>query len=321
MLAYDLDYTADAPCPERGAFVAWVDAQLHEARETAPGARARAVVLLQQGPAGASARLELTREDGTRYSRELGGESCEAAAQGLAFVLAYALGGGDPLDAPLPEIPPKPADPAPAPPVETPPPEPTLPSASAPPATPAAAVQQPSRWRFGFAAQLGARTGLGPIWTPVVAGLVDVRRRKSGIAPVLRLAVLRGEPIRRVEAFGTTELSWLAARVEGCPVQVPLVGALQLAPCAGLHLGRISAQGTPSGNQGTGQRANEPWADVALALRLELDLWRLLQLEVQGEALFPLTPYQFAFDNPNTSVYQVPSLAFAGFLGLGLHFP
>jgi hypothetical protein len=318
--AHDLEYLADLGCPDRGVFEAWVDAELHEARETTAGARARAAVRLLQGPDGATARLELTREDGSRYARELGGESCEAAAQGLAFVLAYALGGGDPLDAPVPEIQPKPVEP-----VAPPPPLPLSPAAAvAPPrAAPAPApVASSARWHFGLGAQLGARTGLGPIWTPVEVGLLDVRRRKTGFAPVLRLAVLRAEPIQRVDAFGTTEFSWLAARIEGCPLQLPLIEPLRVAPCVGAHLGRIRAEGRPARTAGgSGQVADEIWADAVVALRLELTLAGVLQLEAQGDVVVPFTPYLFAFDNPDTSVYQVPGVAAAGYVGLGLHFP
>lgn len=334
MLAYDLDYTADAGCPERAAFVAWVDAQLREAHETTPGSRPRAWVRLQQVGPDVSARLELTREDGSSYARELGGESCDAAAEALAFVLAYALSGGDRGNAAVPAPPPAAATPsapgepaAPAAATSSAPVEPAKPAPSAPAAAvPAAAAEAPPslppRWRFGFAAQLGARAGLAPVWTPVESGLFDVRRRKSGLAPVLRVAVQHAEPVQRVDAFGSTEFSWLAARVEGCPLQLPLVETLQAVPCAGVHLGRIRAEGKPKDAlSGAGRRVDEPWVDAVLALRLELTLVRLLQLELQADALVPFTPYQFAFDNPDTSVYQVPRLAWAGFAGLGLHFP
>lgn len=322
--AYDLEYVADVGCPERELFAAWVEAQLHEARETTPSAPARAAVRLQQGSEGATARLELSRDDGSRYARELGGESCEAAAQGLAFVLAYALGGGDPLDAPLPVIQPKAPEPV-APPPPSPSPAAVVSSPPVPLSPPPARIAAPAsaaRWRFGLAAQLGARGGLGPIWTPVEGGLLDVRRRKTGLAPVLRLAVLRAEPIQRVDAFGTTEFSWLAARLEGCPLQLPLLEPLRVAPCVGAHLGRIRAEGKPASSaRGAGQRADQLWADAVVALRFELTFAGVLQLETQGDLVVPFTPYQFAFDNPDTSVYQVPVVALAGYAGLGLHFP
>jgi hypothetical protein len=319
-LTYDLDYVADAGCPERAAFEAWVQAQLREARETTPGAQAHAAVRLQAAASGATASVELTRADGSHYQRELRGESCEAAAQGLAFVLAYALGGGNEEDAPVPEIPQETPATAPTPeaapvaaaPVET----------SSPPVAPirASTPRPRSSLRWGAALQLGVRTGLAPTWTWVEAAAVDLRRRDGVLAPVLRVAVLHGEPIQRLDAAGSTELSWLAGRLELCPLQLPLA-TLKALPCFATHLGRITAEGKPTSAPELGRRAREPWLDAAAALRLELSLFGVLQLEAQGELLAPLTPYRFAFDHPDTSVYQVPALAAAGFLGVGAYLP
>lgn len=309
-VTYDLAYVADAGCPDQVTFAARVEAQLVEARETTPG-RARAAVTLRRDAASASGSLELTRDDGTHYVRELSAESCDAAAQGLAFVLAYALGGGD-----LETAPTQPFAPENAPPSQ---PEPaTVQPAAAPASVPA---ERRSAWRYGLSAQLGVRTGLGPIWTLVESGLVDVRRTGSGgWSPALRAGFARSEPILRIDRVGSTELSWLAGRVEGCPLQVRLFGTLQLLPCVGAHLGQITAAGTPSG-EGSGRVAEQLWLDAVGAVRLELWLWRVLSLEVQGEALVPLTPYRFAYDRPDTLVYQVPGVAFAGFVGLSVHFP
>lgn len=309
-VTYDLAYVADAGCPDQATFAARVEAQLVEARETTPG-RARAAVTLRRAAASASGSLELTRDDGTHYVRELSAESCDAAAQGLAFVLAYALGGGD-----LETAPTQPFSQENAPPSQ-PEPAPVEPAAAPAPGT----APRRSAWRYGLSAQLGVRTGLGPIWTLVESGLVDVRRTGSGWwAPVLRGGVARSEPIVRIDRVGSTELSWLAGRIEGCPIQARLVGTFQLLPCVGAHMGRITAAGKPS-NGGSGRVAEQVWLDAVGVVRLELWLWRVLSLEVQGEGLVPLTPYQFAFDGPDTLVYQVPSVAFAGFVGLGVHFP
>jgi hypothetical protein len=180
-----------------------------------------------------------------------------------------------------------------------------------------------AEWRYGFAAQLGVRTGLGPTWTVAEVGVLDVRRSGGKAwAPVLRAGIARAEPITRIERVGSTELSWLAARVEGCPLQLRLVATLQLVPCVGAHVGQLSATGQPSvGSSGQGRVAKNLWFDAVAAARLELGLWDVLSLEAQGDMLFPLTQYRFAFDHPDTAVYQVPGLAFAGFVGLAVHFP
>jgi hypothetical protein len=323
-LTYDLDYVADAGCPERATFTALVQAQLDEAHEPRPLARAHASVSLRRHASGATARFELLRDDGTHYWRELAGESCDEAAQGLAFVLAYALGGGDPENSPSPEIAPKNAAPEPAPEARKEAPAPvTATPEPAPPAPASVSNARRSRWRFGFGVQLGARTGLGPIWTPVESGLVEARLSgDSVVAPALRAAVVHAEPITRIDRFGSSEFSWLAARLEACPLQLVVVAQLRLLPCVGTHLGQITAAGQPNSEaNASGRRADQLWVDALGAVRLELSLLRVLLVEAQGDLLVPLTPYRFAFDNPDTSVYQVPSLALAGFVGLGAHFP
>jgi hypothetical protein len=103
-----------------------------------------------------------------------------------------------------------------------------------------------------------------------------------------------------------------------CPLRLELTTKLGLLPCAGAHVGRLVATGDPTA--GSGRTAAKLWVDAALAARLELRLWRVLALETQTDLLFPLTPYRFAFDSPDTPVYQVPRVAAAAFVGVGVHF-
>jgi hypothetical protein len=315
--AYELDYVADPGCPGRDAFAARVQAQLAEAGETTPGTPAHASVRLRRDAAGATGSLELRRDDGTRHARELSAESCDAAAQGLAFVLAYALGGGEPERAPASQSQGQTV------PNALPPPPPTQVPLSAPVASAERPKRAGSTWHYGLAVELGARTGLGPNWTLVELAELELRRTGQGaLEPTLRAGFAHGEPATQLERVASARFSWLAARVEGCPVQLHVVGTLQLLACGGAHLGRLSAVGQPSsGARGQGRSADQVWADVLGGSRLGLVLLRVLVLEARGEVVVPLTQYRFAFDNPDTSVYQVPGVAFAGFVGLGVHFP
>jgi len=170
---------------------------------------------------------------------------------------------------------------------------------------------------------LGVRTGLGPTWTPVEAAVIDVRR--AGSEPLvlgLRASVVRAEPVTRLDRFGETYFSWLALRLDACPLELKLFDRLALQPCVGAHAGRITAAGQPSPAPGArGRSSRRTWYDATLAARLELRVLRSLYLEAQGDLIAPLTLYRFAFDNPDTAVYQVPGAAVAGFFGLGAHFP
>jgi len=314
---YELDYVADAGCPGRDVFAARVQAQLAEAGETTPGAPAHASVRLHRDATGATGSLELRRDDGTRHARELSAESCDAAAQGLAFVLAYALGGGEPEQTPASQSHGQIATDV------TPPPPPTRLPIAAPVASATPHKRASSTWHYGLAAELGARTGLGPHWTLIELAELELRRTgQDSLEPRVRAGFAHGEPVTQLERVGSTRFSWLAARVEGCPVQLRVIGTLEWLACVGAHLGRLSAVGRPrSGVGGEGRSADQVWADVLGGSRLGLGLLRVLVLEARGEVVVPLTQYRFAFDNPDTSVYQVPGVAFAGFVGLGVYFP
>ena len=316
---YRLDYRADSGCPDEAEFARLVRTQLVEFRDGEAGeAGAHALVRLQLEGDGVLARLELERRAGGRYEREIRGESCDEVASALAFVLAYALGGAE-------GAPETKAEKAPV----------RRPSGLAEAGRNSSASAHPARaepresgrprlaWRLGFGVGLGVRTGLGPTWTPVEAAVIDVRR--AGSEPLvlgLRASVLRAEPITRLDRFGETDFSWLALRLDACPLEVKAFDRLTLQPCVGAHAGRITAAGQPTPAAGArGRSAQRTWYDVTVAARLELRVLRTLYLEAQGDLIAPLTAYRFAFDNPDTEVYQVPDAAVAGFLGLGAHFP
>lgn len=313
-LAYDLEYVADAECPDRTAFERLVQSQLLESREAALTERARARVLLFRDAERVIARLELERDNGSRYVRELSTDSCDAAAPALAFVLAYALGGGDAESALVPEI----TTPSSAPYALTRPSN----AAVAPLLRPVEPEPSKTPWRFGVAASLGARTGLGPIWTPVESGSVELARETEGPWTLgFRASLLRGVPITRLDRSGSSYFSWLAGRVDACPGKLRFRPWFWALPCLGMHVGRLGAVGEPAFLRGSaGRHADELWLDVAGALRVELLLLRVLTIHAQGDLIVPLTPYRFAFDHPDTSVYQVPGLALAGFVGLAAHF-
>jgi hypothetical protein len=315
---YELTYGADAPCPAQQQFEGMVRYYL-EGEAPAPGAKAQ--VTLQESGGRATGSMTLQRTDGTRNTRELSAATCQDVAPALAFVLAYALAGkdseGDPPNAAGPDT----AKAQPGPP-------PQDGAATAPTPNNASADRPPvrrtaSKWRLGLGVALGVRTGLGPIWTPVEVARVEAHREQAGDPFVLavRASVLRDETVTRIDRNGTTSFEWLAGRLDFCPVRLELLSELGLLPCAGSHVGRILATGEPTpGGGARGRSASELWADAAIAGRVELRLWRVLTLEAQAELLFPLTTYRFAFDKPDTPVYQVPSVASAAFMGLGVHF-
>ncbi len=322
---YALEYLADPGCPDEANFSRLVDAQLRQF-EGAPtdlaGLSARVTMRVESG--GAWARFELKRPDGASQERELRERSCDELAPALAFVLAYALGGAESAarDNGVVTAASRKGDPAP----------PTAPSApAAVPAVTSAAESDSEAfgprdsavWRGGVGVEFGARSGLAPSWVPLGGVAVELLRGKPAWPQLhVRASFLLARSVTYVDAVGETEFSWWAGRVDVCPLGVPLTRTLSLLPCLGGHVGRIEAAGQPDGmSVVSGATVKKPWFDALLSLRGELVLWNVLVLQARGELVWQLTPYHFAFDNPDTSVYDAPRFASAGFLGLGARFP
>ena len=313
---FDLDYAAERDCASVATFAGLVERQLAEYDAgSAQAGRASVIVRLRHTEQGYAARFELTRADGSRSSRELTAASCAEAAPALAFVLALALGGRE-SDAPLEPQPAKPPlAPLPAP--SPPPPH----EAALPPPPVAAPKRRAARLRYGMGFELGVRSGLGPVWTPIEAGGIEIERAKTGWVWQTRLSFMWDQPVTQRNDVGSTRLAWLGLGFGECPFEVSLGAGFRALPCLGGHLGRLKAAGHPLPGPGAqGRTAKKVWLDLGVGLRLEYRFLRYLSLGLRGELLAPVTRYRVAFD-PSTPVYPVPALAGEGALGLGARFP
>jgi hypothetical protein len=310
----DLDYAGDASCPDLAAFSALAQAKLETAGSAKVSSNSpRILVRLHAADVGFVGQLELSLPDVGAYSREVRGASCEEVANALAFVLALALTAKEPAAQPASE-----------------PPSPRSPPVTPTPAPPALSEQPLTReppqstgaWGFGAGAQLGVRTGLGPIWTTVGTAFVEVRRPSATpFTLTLRGSFADAQTITRSDRSGTTDFRWWAGRLEACPVLVKLFEPLSLLPCVGGHVGVLNGAGRPV--TGQGHRPSKLWLDAVTTLRLELRLVSWLSIQAQGELLLPVIHYRFTFDDPApvTLVYQVPAVAAASLLGIAAQFP
>jgi hypothetical protein len=312
---FELEYEAEAElaCPSAPAFRQIVEQQLSEYDpDGAVSSQARARVHLTRDAQGTvSGRFELTPREGATRARELSAPDCEEAASALAFVLALALGGRD-IDTPPPvEAAPPPPPPPPPPPRPSPPPTPQREPPPPPPRV---------RLLWGLGVEGGARSGLAPQWSPLLTGFASLERDHAPWAWKTQLSVARAFPVTTEENFGRLSLAWWGVGLQTCPFALGR-GTSRLLPCALVHLGKIDALGEPAPAPGaTGKTASEFWADIGLALQAELQAVGPLWLNLRAEGLVPLTRYRFGFE-PETPVYDVPVLAAAGSLGLGLRFP
>jgi hypothetical protein len=318
----ELDYTAQASCPDARAFEQLVRSQLAESGETSAISPARARVGFRRSKAGVVGRFELVRQDGSGSSRELEAASCDEAASALAFVLALALSGRG-----APDLDSSPGQaPVAAPRVMA----PSAPAADQPRPGDAergdaerGQVDSSWHWRLGLGFQLGVRSGVAPRLTPVEAALLSLRRQHHASWGLgVRIGLVRGQPITYSNAAGDSTFKWLAARIDGCVWSAALSRFLVVTPCVLTHVGQLTVVGDPEPLPGAaGRRAAAAWIEAGAAVRLEMVLVKTLSLEAQGEALLPLKRYRFAFDRPDTNVYQVPPLAAHASLGLVVHFP
>lgn len=323
-------YQGDESCPSGADFWQLVREKLPDSALDAEHALPQLNVGLRATNSGYVGYLALLRADGTRYERQVEGPSCNEVARALAFVLALALGAQEAASEPqgvaaasettivaagtTASAPPVTAHSA----VRAPPPlARTLPPAPArrPDKTRPAGAEPDWRWAAGV--QLGVRAGLAPESALLEGVFIEAdQARRAGFALSARAAFLNAPTIHHTSANGSTDFRWWAGRLELCPLHWRLLDDLSLAPCLGAHFGRLRVVGHPLGPASTGGASTRLWAEAVGALRLELKLARWLSLQAQGDALLPLTRDLYAFDSPDTHVYQVPRLASAALLGL-----
>jgi hypothetical protein len=301
-----LEYAADSTCPDRNTFADLVEQRVRAAGVEAAFATPQPVkVSLFADSSEFVGTLELERRDGSHYQRTMHGASCAEVADALAFVLALTLTATElpPQEKESPEV------------------------ASASPVATERLPEPPTEkrrppWSYGVGAQLGVRAGLAPEWALVWSAFLEAQLASAGpFAFNARLAFLRAPTISHTDSLGTTEFSWWAGRLEGCPLRVPLFAWLAWLPCAGAHVGRLTATGETLSNAGVIYRTSQIWVDGFASSRLELKVASWLSLQAQAELVVPITRYQFAFDNPDTLIYRVPPLAGAAFAGVELRFP
>jgi hypothetical protein len=106
------------------------------------------------------------------------------------------------------------------------------------------------------------------------------------------------------------DFSLLAGGARGC--FSALASAFFPAACAGVELGRLSADGAGLRDA---RRADNLWLAPAAGLELSPELWRGLSIEVRADALLPLIRKHYAV-NDNENVFRPPPVAIRFYLGL-----
>ena len=338
---------ANAGCPSAAQFSAQVFARTASARAATPQETARTFsVELQRHGARVTGSLVIQEKDGATMARRVNGSRCRDVATVLALATALAID-------PRAELAPSENLEEPEPPPETPPESPIdetdsraegagrTEDTSEPPAVddqapgPATVSEHagdqveieepvdvstgPSTWLPRWA--LGATAAFGAAPRPAfgLSGLIELHREGPGPAPIgevgLELAYRRAgsTPIRDAEAT----FHFYVARPTLCASAVVLGASLRIVPCVVMELGGVTGVGSEIP---TSSKQHRFWAAAEVQLRLELALSAAWFMTLEGGAAAPLTRYKFVFENPDTSIHEVPALTATAALRVGRSF-
>lgn len=299
-------FEAPAGCPDLTAFLDQVTARTPKARLAAEGERARTfkIVVTQEGQR-ARGRLTIEAPPERPSTREVTGEQCNEVVSALSLITALAV---DPrASTGPPESLARASSASSAPPPQTTiagPPGPPLPPYYLPPLTAVAltalplpalltpwAPARPTRTpgpHFAVALHAAGEGAIAPDLTPggQLGAELYWERKGSIFSPSLRLSTLvaRSDVVRRGPAFG--QFTWIAGRLEGCPLSFTLSAELAASSCVIFDAGALSARG--GRRDATPTARVRPWIAPGLIGRLQ---WRIagpLFLELEAGATFPL---------------------------------
>jgi hypothetical protein len=349
--AIRLTYDAYAGCPSEAQFVGDVTARTDRARRVGADEPARAFDVRVRAEDGESRGvLQITSLDGTVSLRDVTGETCAAVVSALALMTALAI---DPraataIDPPAttgatPQI--RSAPDASNVPIEPPARGPsrggtpsggsTPRAASAPPpgasdATesetesdsdePTSPTSRRMRWAVGVDGQTLA--GFVPNWGLGGGVFADLASEGSGVfAPSLRASAFAVATNAPFTAGVGSLITWLYARIEACPIRLPLADSLAIRVCAALDAGILRSEGIRLANANTETR---PWFAPGALGRAQWALPGDLWVELEGGLSVPLMRYVFNYQDGPSNVVDVSKIRAAGAaldLGVGYHFP
>jgi hypothetical protein len=257
---------------------------------------------------GFSGNIEFLDDGGSKVSRRVHGEQCDAVVSSMALITALALDSTLRSDE---EPPPERSAPAQA------------PSGAPTPAAPRPVAAEPVRPRPRAARMLeSARLGFsggyaGAISAPRVGVLGQVDW-EPGIA--LRLLAHYGWRTFDVDDGRRAKLRQQGMEASICPLRWG-TAELAVAPCAQVELGILQVAGLREGKLTSAGDDTILWASVGAELRLAWEPPAPFWLELRGLGEVPLrSGYRFTFSRPDADAYTVPVMAGAVDLGAGVRF-
>jgi hypothetical protein len=326
-----LTYHADEGCPTEDQFVDGVRTHTYRTRRAAGDEEARtfAVDVRVDGSKSAGV-LRITGLGGEVTTRRVTGDSCEEVVSALTLITALAI---DPQALLEPGAPaPAPAAPAAQPPgavvaqLQAAPAQdrvahPAVPETrpvEAPLPRPPPPVERLLRWSMGFDGQ--ALGGFLPDWGAGGGPFVEAARTGRGVfVPSFRASVLTAALGASFPGGVGAHVTWFLARLEVCPVRIPL-DPLLVAFCAGADGGMLRSEGSGLPYPGTETR---PWLTPLAFGRVAWALPEGLWFEASAGIGVPLQRYRFYYQRGDAvvDVSDPPSLGAAVAFGAGYRLP
>jgi len=336
-LSAELEFSSEAPCPDRMAFMRSVEARVGRTVQWGSGGFAFRVTVSRQGE---EFRGHLLARSGQYVTeRDLTGKNCEDVIAGLALVAALALDpnastapqraqstegqgvlpkdSGQPVQAPQQE-PEKPAAPPPTPKPAPPPPAPAPPPPLSPPFLPA--NEGPASYAISLLGTLGVDMGPAPVaLIPVGAKVLAELYSDSIWQPSFGLAFGYAKTGFLGSEAGAADFRWLVVRLSACPLGALLVREGRLRACVLGDIGSMSAEGREGAILFT-ERTTQFWAATGAGATFSYHPVSPWFLELGAGALIAWTQPTYLFVQPDSVVHEVPILAFTAQIGVGVSF-
>jgi hypothetical protein len=336
-----VSYGAPAECPQEQAFVQQVLSRTSRARVAEPGEVGRTfVITVERRDEQYWGVLMVTSTSGDSSQREVAATSCEEVVSALGLVTALTI---DPKATILPRdeatAPPpeevavaEPAVPVePVPPTFTPVPQAPAPQPAAPetvvvlrPETAPPSAAEPAGWSLALGAQVDLVTAVAPDLLLVPRVYADAGDATDVLISPRAGVSIGGWSVRTDQpTSGDATLSWLALRLEACPLNLTASRSFGLRPCVTFDVGVLHGQGHDKPGAPELARTDSKtweWLAPGLLLRAEVRPVEPLLLRLEGGAHRPLRTPEFVFDTDEgeESIFQVPTVGFSAGLGVGL---
>jgi len=300
-------YRAPPECPPAEAFEREFQARTKRARlVTDPDNATRGfVVTLSSEPGRTVGRIEIDGPAGAVSKRVVAGHTCGGVVSALALVAALAV---DPLAA---EAPPS-----------SPPDAPVARASPEPLPVKAPDHDRASTSRTVVASGLagGGVVGLFPDPAPSVSTFIEVgRERGSALSPSARLSLSASASSSVSVSPGSASFRWMAATLDGCPLELRWAKGWRATPCAFVQLGVLAGSGR---GVATPEAESRRWIALGGSARLNWNFLGAFFAEAQGRLEAPLARDTFVFALPErVVVHAIPAVLGSFELGAGVRWP